>query len=143
MRKRKILVEFVGGAFPKKKKYVINEEGNKIILKPGQKGKGGAEQLASFDQSCLVPYHSGLFRTIKYKLLLKEGADKCISFAGKDVECPTCSKNDVGNYGNATVIKLAGALKPPFNMGVIYILLGVIIVVGIIGILVSSGRIHF
>jgi hypothetical protein len=140
LRQQQILVEFVGGAFPKKKKCVV--EGNRVILRQAREGRGGAAITAEFDANCLVPYRSGLTRGLKYKLLLTEGADKCVSFARGLAEVPTCTKQDVSNYGNATVIKLAGSLKPPFNINLIYVLLIAGIILTVFSILVGSGRIH-
>lgn len=143
LRQDKILVEIIGGAFPKKRKCLVL--GNTIILRPAKEGRGGAAITAEYDTDCLIPYYGGIwpFRSIRYKLLLKEGAAKCVSFKTNPVEVPSCSRNDVVKYGNATVIKLAGALKPPFNINFVYVLLIIGLILTGISILVGSGNIQF
>lgn len=139
---KKILVEIVGGAFPKKKKCEV--VGNAVMIEHGRSGRGGAAQTAKFDNSCLVPYMAGLppFRYVKYKLILREGASQCVSFAeNAGTNAPSCSVCDVSNYGKATVIKLAGLMKPE-NRSLIYALLIISIIVGVAGIAVSAGVIR-
>lgn len=143
-KKQKILVEIIGGPFPKKKKCLVDE--NRVILRPAKEGRGGAAITADFDNGCLVPYYTGLWplRSIKHKLVLKEGASKCVNFIDKDdTNAPTCTKSDVSKFGQATVIKLSGSLKPPFNVNIIYVLLVVGLILTGISILVGTGRLRF
>lgn len=139
----KILVEIIGGTQPKKRKCRI--EGRKVVIKEGAKGRGGAPITAEFDMNCLIPYKAGLppFRHVKYKLLWKEGTNSCVSFAdAKHIEAPTCTKDEVAHFGEATVIKLAGALKPPFSFALVYVLLIILIILVLVAIGVSSGNIR-
>lgn len=139
----KILVEIVNGVYPRRKKCVI--DGSHVIIEPGKSGRGGAAQKAEFTPNCLVPYYAGIppFKSIKHKLILKEGATKCVSFAKpEDYLAPTCTKSDVSHYGEATVIKLSGSLKGENRMFV-YILLGIIIILNVVGLLVASGNVRF
>lgn len=143
MLKRTIRVDIIGGPYPKKRKCRI--VGNKIVLKEGTKGRGGEAITASFDNTCYVPYFSGIwpFRHIKHKLHWIEGTTKCVSYEPTAEDSPSCTIEDVSHYGEATVIKLAGSLKPPFNLGLIYVLLIVSIIIGIIGIAISTGHLRF
>lgn len=144
MRRPKILVEFVGNVFPRRKKYPV--EGNKVIVKPANPkgGRNAAEQSIEFDNSCLVPYYAGVppFRVVKHKILAKDGASKAVSFSGDQATCPSCTKDDVTRYTNASVIGAAGRLKPE-SRTLIYVLLIIVIVVGIINLLIGTGRVHF
>lgn len=136
----KIRVEIIGGAYPKKINAEV--EGNHVIIQPGAKGRGGAPYKAEYDNSCLVPYWSGfsIFKTIKFKLLLKEGASKCVSFAKSAAEiAPTCTQQDIARFSNATVIRNAGMLKPE-NRTFVYVLLLINIVISILAVAVASGR---
>lgn len=60
----------------KKKLRVIGN--NEILVKKGSKTRGAADYKASFDKDCIVPYRSGIFHLVKQKLMLIEGAGKCI-----------------------------------------------------------------
>lgn len=141
-RKPKILVEIVGASpYPKRRKCPI--EGNKIILKEAREGRGGAAITAEFDNSCFIPYRSGLTRGIKQKLIVKEGATKCVSFGtDSSYRAPSVTIEEVFNYFKASVIMAAGRIKQE-KQTIIYLLIGVVIILQIIGLLVSSGRIHF
>lgn len=141
-RSQKIRVEIVGGAVPIKRNCEI--EGNHVIILPGSKGRGGAPIKAEYDNTCLVPYYTGFpFRSIKYKLLLRYDATKCVSF-GKDSSdvAPSCTPSDVARYGRATVIRLAGNIKGE-SRTLIYALLIIVIVLGILTLITSAGRIRF
>jgi hypothetical protein len=141
-KRPKILVEIIG-AIPRKLKLPIDD--GKIVVKEATAGRRGAAITATFDNTCLVPYWAGIppFRTIKYKLLLKEGATECISFGNRYTkDAPTCTLSDVQKFGQATVIKLAGALRNPNNMNILYLLVIVAIIIGVINIFVASGNIR-
>lgn len=143
MAKPKILVEFVGGVFPKRKKFPV--ENNKAIIKQRNPkgGRNGAEETIEFDNTCLVPYYAGVppFRVVKHKILAKIGASKAVSFRNETGECPSCTKQDIANYSNATVIGAAGRLKPE-SRTLVYVLLIVLIIVGVFNLLIASGRVN-
>lgn len=142
-KKPKILVEIVGPT-PNKRRLPI--DGNYVIVEEGKPGRGGAPIKAKFDNTCLVPYYAGIppFRTIKYKLVLKEGTTECVSFGDKYTSnAPSCDLKTVQRYGEATVIKLSGMIKNPMNMGILYILLFAAIALGVLNLLVASGNIRF
>lgn len=141
-KKPKILVEIVG-ATPNKRRLPI--EGNKVIVKEGKPGRGGEAITAEFSNSCLIPYYAGIppFRSMKHKLILKEGASKCVNFDDKNTDAPTCSLADVQKFGEASVIKAAGMNKNPLNMGMLYILIFAAIALGVLNLLVASGNIRF
>lgn len=142
-KQQKIRVEVVGASpFPQIKKCPI--EGNKVVLQKAREGRGGAAITADFDKSCLIPYYAGAppFRKLKYKVVLKEGATHCVSF--KDPEnyvAPTLTILDVFTYFKASVHRAAAHFKPE-SKSITYVLLGVLIIIGILNVLVASGRIR-
>lgn len=140
-RPGKIRVEIIGGAVPIRRNCPI--EGTQVIVEQESKLRGGAAYLANYDNDCLVPYVTGppLFRSVKFKLLLRYGASKCISF-GKNAGdiAPSCTPGDIDRLGTATVIKLAGSLKGE-NRTLIYALILVNIILTVIAVAVASGGI--
>lgn len=115
--------------------------GNQVIISPATIGRSGASQKAEFDNTCLIPYLGGFPRTVKHKVMLKEGATKCVSFKGSGDQAPSCSINDVNEFSKASVIRLSGQLRGE-NKTFIYILLFIIIILSVISILMGSGRIR-
>lgn len=142
-KKPKILVEIVG-ATPNKRRLPI--DGKKVIVKEGKAGRGNEAVTAEFSNGCLIPYWAGIppFRSMKHKLILKEGASKCVNFDDpKNTDAPSCTLADVQRFGEATVIKAAGMNKNPLNMGILYILLFAALALGVLNLLVASGNIRF
>ncbi len=140
-RKEKIRVEIIGGYLPKKRMCDI--VGNEVIIKPANQGRGGEEYRAKFDNTCLLPYTTGLLflKSVKHKLLVKEGATECISFGNLETSlAPSCTIQDVNRYATATVIRAAGSLKPE-NKTLIYVLIIINIILTLFGLLVASGNI--
>ena len=144
MFKPTIRVEIFGGPYPTKKRCKI--DGAKVIIKEGSKGRGGEAITATFDNTCLIPFWSGIFpfRHIKYKLHYIEGTSKCVSYSPTEAgKTPKVTVAQVSKYAEATVIKQAGSLKPPFSLGLIYVFLIGILLISIIGLLVSTGNLRF
>ena len=143
--KPKIKVHVINEAGEKTKKYPI--EGNQIIIKPAKRGRGGAGYKAKFDKNCLIPYHVGFgpFKQLKQKLMLIEGASKCVSFdfADKKAYMPSWSRKGLEKASEATVIKAAGAsfqkLKIPT---LLYVALFMVAILEFLNFLVSTGRVR-
>ncbi len=141
-KREKIRVEIVGGYLPKKRNCTI--EGNYVIINPNDRNRDGASYKAFFDNTCLIPYKTGLppFRSIRHKLMLKEGSAQCVSFSSKQEDkAPSCTIQDVENYATATVIKKAGSFKEE-SKTLIYVLIIINIIVSLAG-LIFGGRIRF
>ena len=144
----KILVEIIDETgIKQKKKFPI--ESNKIVIRKGKKGPGNIAYKPSFDRDCLLNYQKGFgpFKKLKQKLLLVEGADKCISFKfHKDtakVDMPVWSRQSEQNLFRASVIKAAGATVQRLQIPVfVYILLFVTAALGFIQLLISTGKIR-
>lgn len=140
-QKNKIRVVIVGGYLPKKKmcEYI----GNQIILEKETR-KNGAEKKITFDNSCLVPYLSGFppFRSVKHQVFLKEGATECVSWAEPETaDTPSAKLRDVKNFMRANIIFRAGNPQTE-KKTIIYLMLGIIIILNIIGILAATGNIR-
>jgi len=77
--------------------------------------------------------------------MVKDGASKCIDFYGKDdVEIPFYDRKAVKKLFETEVIKHAGATTQKVTVPIfVYLLIGISIMIGIVNILVSSGRIYF
>jgi len=143
----KIKVDVINESGLKTKKYPV--EGNHIIIREGKRGRGGAGYTPSFDRDCLVPYYVGFwpFKHLKQKLMLIEGADKCVSFnfteEKAEVDTPTWSREALEKASEATVIKAAGAtfqkLKIP---ALLYIALFMVVGLEFLILLVLSGRVR-
>lgn len=139
--KQKVLVEIIGEeGIKSRKKYPI--EGDKVIIKKGKTGRGHAAYAPTFDRNCFVYYKAGLFRTLQRKLILMEDAEKCVSFKDKDnVDLPSWDRPSLEHASEATVLKAAGASMQKIQIPVVlYILLFVSVALGIIQILLMTGR---
>lgn len=138
-RSQRIRTEIVGGAFPQRKNLIV--KGNHIVVQKATNKT--AEITATFDNTCLVPYNFGLppFRVVKYYLILKDGASRCVSFAGdKDIIAPSCTKEEIRQYAQATAIKGAGNTKPE-NKTLIYLLIFVNIALTALTLLLATGKV--
>lgn len=117
--------------------------GNEVVIEAASQGRSGDSYRAKFDNTCLLPYTTGIlfFKSVKHKLLLKEGASECVSFGNlENSVAPSCTIQDVKKYATATVIRAAGSLKPE-NKTLIYVLIIINIILTLFGLLVASGNI--
>jgi len=134
----KILVEIITPKGVKRKKLVV--EGKYVIIHQGKGVRGDPVIKAEFDDDCILYYKKffGLF--LKQKLVLIEGHKKCVSFKPKT----GLSYFDVKGFFNAGAIKNAGAtiqsIKIPLTF---YLIIGAVLVMQIISLLVSTGRVRF
>ena len=140
----KEIVEIIGeNGIKKRKKYPIEQ--NKVVIDK-QKTKH-AGWMPEFSKHSFLYYFSGVFpfKRLKRKLMVMEGANKCIEFRGKeDVEVPVYNKEVVKKLFEAEVIKHAGATTQKIGIPIfVYLLLFLMLMLGIVNILVTSGRIHF
>ena len=81
---KKILTEIITPQGIDKRKLRV--ENNYIIVKKAKKGRGGAGYKAKFNKNCIINYDYKPLWPLPYpkwmrqKLMLIDGADKCISF---------------------------------------------------------------
>lgn len=148
MFKPKIKVDVINERGLKTKKYPI--EGNNIIIRAAKRGRGGAAYKAEFDKNCLLPYHVGFwpFKRLKQKLVLIEGATKCVSFhfteKGTQVDTPTWDRHSEEELFKASVIKAAGASTQKVTVPTIfYVLMFMTFAIGFINFLIATGRLRF
>ena len=140
----KEIVEIIGeNGIKKRKKYPIEQ--NKVVIDKQKTKHTG--WMPEFTKHSFLYYFSGVFpfKRLKRKLMVMEGADKCIEFRGKDdVEVPVYNKEVVKKLFEAEVIKHAGATTQKVGVPIfVYLLLFLALILGIVNILVSSGRIYF
>ena len=148
--KPKILVEIIGEeGIKSRKKYPV--EGNKVVIRPARRGPGGTAYKPEFDKDCLLNYWSGWgpFKRLKQKLLLIDGADRCVSFRTKpnegvvEVEMPTFDRKTAEDLFKANVIKAAGSTLQKITVPIsMYLLLGMVAVMNFIILLILTGRIR-
>jgi len=76
--------------------------------------------------------------------MVMDGADKCIEFKGKDVQVPIFDRETSKRLFEAEVIKHAGASTQKVTVPIfVYLLLFLLFMLGIVNILVGTGRIYF
>jgi hypothetical protein len=121
-------------------------EDNSVIIEKGSRGRGKASYKANYDSSCVLDYWVGIrpFKRLKQKLMLMDGADSCISFKKDDVNLPVFDRSTSNRHIVANVIKNAGATTQKLNVPLsLYLIVGAVAVIGIINLLLSSGRVRF
>jgi len=143
----KLLVEIIGeNGIKKRKKYPIAKDGNKVVIEKATKGRGHAGWMPEFDRDCMLYYFSGIFpfKRLKRKLMVMDGASKCIGFMGKDVQVPVYDREASKKFFKANVIKSAGETAHKVTVPIfVYLLLFLLFMLGIVNILVGTGRIYF
>lgn len=131
----------------------LKMENNHIIIKEPKKGRGGAGYKAKFDKSCIITFvHKPLWplprpRFLKQKLMLIDGADKCISFRFEEdkvgVDMPVWNREMEEKLFEANVIKASGQISSKLKVpSLLYILLIASLAVCFLTFLVVSGRLH-
>jgi len=141
----KILTEIIGkhGEIVKRKKFPV-EDGT-VLIRKGKRGPGGAAYKPKFNRNCLLWEKRGLipFKSYKPKLMLMEGADRCIEFNSDSVDIPMWDRKTEENLFKASVIKAAGAtvqkIQIPF---IFYILIFFGIILQFFTILILTGRVR-
>jgi len=130
----------------KEKKYPV--KGNKVLIEPPKKkARGHSGWMPEYTKDCFLYYVAGHFpfKKLKRKLMVVFGASKCIEFKGKDdVKIPVYDRETAKRLFEAEVIQHAGASIQKIAIPVfVYLLLFMLVMLGIVNILVGSGRIYF
>jgi len=137
--KEKILVEMYGASqlMRKKKCPVIGTLRNRVLIRKGKGVRGDPDVTAEFNDDCVVFYRNKL-GLLKRKLVWKQGHKRCVSFWGKHV---ALSMPDPEGFFNSGVIRNAGSTVTTIKAPVfLYLAIGMVIVMQIVGFLVQSGR---
>ena len=140
----KIPVEIVGKAFTKLKNCEIR--GKLVVLK--KETKEHPEYAAEFDESCILTREFGRIRkTYQRRLMIIEGAKKCISFASKrgvlDNAPPGLDFAAIQSHFDAEVAKKQGQVHTKLDVPTsLYIFLVVIMILQFISMIMNSGRIQ-
>ena len=148
MTRQKILVEIIGeNGVKSKKKYPI--EADKVVIDPGKRGRGNPPYKPSFNKDCILPYYTGFgpFKRLKQKLLLIDGASKCVSFEfnnGKGiVDMPLWDRPTEEKLFDASVIKAAGATTQKVKISpLLYIALFMVVGMQFLTILLLTGKVR-
>jgi hypothetical protein len=136
-----ILTEIIGENGLSKHKFKV--EGNKIVVKSSKKGRGHTEYAPTFTKDCLLPYRKGIgpIKWLSQKLMLMDGADKCIEFHDKSVEIPRYDRSTVRKLFDAEVLQKAGTVNVKLVVPtILYLLLGAIMMLIVVSIMIQTGR---
>jgi len=130
----------------KSKKYPVKE--NKVLIEPPKtRGRGHSGWMPEFTKDCFLYFVAGRFpfKKLQRKLMVVSGASKCIEFKGKEgVEVPIFDREASKKFFEANVIKSAGETTQKISIPIfVYLLLFLVLMLGIVNILVTSGRIRF
>lgn len=141
----KLLVEIVGeSGIIKRKKYPV--EGDSVVIRKGAKGRGKTEYRATFTKNCLLPYHVGIwpFKRLKQKLILKNGASKCVDFyTTEGAEIPLYDRPSAEKLFEANVIRAAGETTQKVTIpAMMWVFLIAILGLNVISLLIVSGRVR-
>ena len=136
--KEKVII-ISGNTVIKKKKCVL--EGNTVIIEKGKKGAGNVGWKVNAKPEDYKYYRNRL-GFLKRKLEIKVDAKKFIPFGtmtDKD-KIPTCTRKDVMEYGNATILKRAGMSTQKIEVPLpFYLIVGAVFVMQIIIFMNSQG----
>ena len=137
----KIKTDIITSLGLKTKKLKV--EGNYIIVRKERKGKISGYR-AEFDKECLLPYRTQL-HILKNKLMLVDGADRCISFKiGKDkadVDIPVWDRQSEEKLFQANTIKASGQVSGKMDIPpMLYIVMMVGVLFSVLTLLAVSGR---
>jgi len=141
----KMLVEIIGENGSTKRKCSL--QGKQILIKKGSKGRGNADYLADYTNASVIPYRRGFgpFKWLSQKVMLMEGADKCMSFYNvngtPEYDLPRWDRAAEARLFEANVIKSSGnvtnTLKIP-TMLTMFLAVGLVLQFLIL--LVATGR---
>jgi hypothetical protein len=121
-------------------------EGNHIIIRKGQKGRGLSEWAPAFTKTCLLDYEVGIWprKSIRKKLMVFHDAESCVEWDGKArvMEPATWDKRTASKWFDAQAIKQAGRVDlQGKNTWVGYLTLFMVILTFVF-MLISSGRLR-
>lgn len=139
---KKILVEILGDlGIKSRKKYPI--ENNMVVLR--KKEKRLPAYKAKFGKDSIIFYNVGfwIFKRLKQKLMIIEGASECVSFNNKKVNVPVWDRKTSQDLFKANVIKSAGQTTQKVTIpAMLYIVLAGVIFMQILTVLISSGNVR-
>jgi len=127
-----------------KKKYPIVD--NSLEIRPPRTGPGGTAYRVEFDRNCIIPFETGIwpFKSKKEKVMFAMGASKCINFGKGAIQVAMWDKTSEEELFKANVIKAAGATTTKTQIPMLlYLLIATVIMLQVIGILMSTGRLRF
>jgi hypothetical protein len=146
----RILTEIYGPQGMRKRKLRV--EGNQVIVRSSKKGRGLPDYRASFDESSIILYKKGIwpFKLLRQKVMLIDGADKCISLHyGFDaqgspqarLDLPLYDRSAMERLAEATVIKNAGNVSAKMQIPGSFFMVSLLgLALSLITLLVVSGR---
>lgn len=138
-KEKKLLVEILSNSGSSKKKCV--DKGEYVLIHKGKGVRGDPSVKAYYDKDCLIPYKTGLLlKTVRQKLVWKEGHKRCVRFYGKNIDI---SRPDIAGFFNAGAIKNAGSTLQTIKIPMLfYLIVGFGLFVDIIGFLIMTGRLQ-
>jgi hypothetical protein len=121
----------------------LRVDGNYIIVRKERKGKISGYK-AEFDKECLLPYRTSL-HILKNKLMLIDGADRCISFKiGKDkadVDLPVWDRQSEEKLFQAKMVQASGQVSGKMEIpSMLYVMMMVGVLFSVLTLLAVSGR---
>ncbi len=127
-------------------------EGEEIVVRRGKKGRGSSDYRAKFDKNCLIsyrehPYNLPFITVLKQKLMLINGANKCISITYNakeaNVEMPVWSRQAEKEAIDKDVVKNAGAGLGQIKISpLIYVIPVIGMIFSVVTLLVVTGRLR-
>lgn len=137
----KILVEIVNNDLTKKKRYPY--EGNKIIIRKWDKNRNSGYQPTFTKKSIL--YYKQYWLFLKRKVMLVDGAEKCIEFNIDDklstVDIPVWDRKAEERLFESNTIKASGNVNSNLKIpSLFYIAILMSAMIGLLTLLVASGR---
>ena len=136
-------VEIISGNTRKMtKKYKILD-GNTIELKKASKGRGKMGKYAKFDPAKSYYYYTGkIFRGLKRKLYLVDGASKCVEF-GKEINLNAPTTQEIINLFDAKVFDKSGVVGHKIEVPLLlYLLIGGVLVLQIFMFMNAQGLVR-
>lgn len=140
----KILVEVPIPGLPAReawKKPEFDGETTRVTMRA--KSDNTAEWAPTFDTTCLIP-KKGLFGRRYDKIIVKPDAPAAVSWKPSGIEQPELTQKEVTEYAKKKVFERRYGTDPhQVNSSIVYLLIGVVIIIQVVTLLVSSGKIRF
>ena len=126
----------------------FKEDGNRIVIQKPKKLSGGktAGYRPEFDQNCILTGERGIwpFKFTTRRLMLVNGASKCIEFNGKEIEPNLPNRSIIKELFDAGVLTKAGITLQKIQVPMLlYVAISIVIMLQIVSFLVNSGRVQF
>ena len=140
-QEKKIRVDIIRSGLPPLKK-MCEVRGKYVIIQKRNATKRIPEYKASFTNQCLIPYKKGLLSK-DFKLMVKEGAGRCINFYPKTRVYET-DKTEIERLFRANVLEKAGVVSHKVEIPMLFWLVMVaLFVIGLLNLLATSGTVRF